>query len=153
MFSPVRILCRSSVQTTKSLGTVGGVNSLYFHTEVQKGNKMSKFDLADKYRGLEKNVWVEFIQLALEHKPLNLGQGFPDDLVPDYVLNTLAEVVKEPSIFMNQYTRGFVSIYSHHIVFISKIYLSPYLLGSPQTYQRSLPALHKIVGKTVSAGS
>ena len=36
-------------------------------------------------------------------------QGFPDDLVPDYVLNTLAEVVKEPSIFMNQYTRGFVS--------------------------------------------
>ena len=80
---------------------------------------MSKFDLADKYRGLEKNVWVEFIQLALEHKPLNLGQGFPDDLVPDYVLNTLAEVVKEPSIFMNQYTRGFVSIYSHHIVFIS----------------------------------
>ena len=70
---------------------------------------MSKFSLADKYRGLEKNVWVEFIQLALEHKPLNLGQGFPDDLVPDYVLNTLSEVVREPSIFMNQYTRGFVS--------------------------------------------
>ena len=107
MFSPVRIL-RAGVQTTKTLGVLGGVNSLYFHSEVQN-SRMSKFDLADKYRGLEKNVWVEFIQLALEHKPLNLGQGFPDDLVPDYVLNTLAEVVKEPSIFMNQYTRGFVS--------------------------------------------
>ena len=70
---------------------------------------MSKFVLADKYRGLEKNVWVEFIQLALEHKPLNLGQGFPDDLVPDYVLSTLAEVVKEPAN-LNQYTRGFVSV-------------------------------------------
>ena len=109
MFSPVRIVCRSSVQTTKSLGIVGGVNSLSFHTEVQQGQKMSKFVLADKYRGLEKNVWVEFIQLALEHKPLNLGQGFPDDLVPDYVLSTLAEVVKEPAN-LNQYTRGFVSV-------------------------------------------
>ena len=32
---------------------------------------------------------VEFIQLALEHKPLNLGQGLPDDLVPDYVISSL----------------------------------------------------------------
>merc|ERR550519_2516703 len=68
---------------------------------------MSKFSLADKYRGLEKNVWVEFIQLALEQKPLNLGQGLPDDLVPDYVLQNLAEVVTDPSVFMHQYTRGF----------------------------------------------
>ena len=32
---------------------------------------------------------VEFIHLALEHKPLNLGQGLPDDLVPEYVINSL----------------------------------------------------------------
>ena len=110
MFSPVRVVYRSTAQTTKSLRILGGVNcnSLYFHTEVQ--NKMSKFNLADKYKGLEKNVWVEFIQLALEHKPLNLGQGFPDDLVPEYVLNTLSDVVKD-SVFMNQYTRGFVSTF------------------------------------------
>ena len=111
MFSPVRVVCRS---TAKSLGILGGVNSLYFHTEVQ--SKMSKFNLADKYKGLEKNVWVEFIQLALEHKPLNLGQGFPDDLVPGYVLDTLSDVVKD-SVFMNQYTRGFVSTFnSSHFV-------------------------------------
>ena len=55
-------------------------------------------------------MWVEFIQLAPEQKPLNLGQGLPDDLVPDYVLQNLAEVVTDPSVFMHQYTRGFVSI-------------------------------------------
>ncbi len=51
---------------------------------------------------------MEFIQLALETKPLNLGQGFPDDLVPDYIPKTLADVAQE-SILLNQYTRGFVS--------------------------------------------
>jgi len=66
-----------------------------------------KFQLANKYHGLENNVWVEFIQLALEHKPLNLGQGLPDDLVPDYVVSSLRDVVNDPSVFMHQYTRGF----------------------------------------------
>jgi len=68
---------------------------------------MAKLELADKYKGLEKNVWVEFIQLALEHKPLNLGQGLPDDLVPEYVINSLREVINEPSVLLHQYTRGF----------------------------------------------
>jgi len=68
---------------------------------------MAKLELADRYRGLEKNVWVEFIQLALDHKPLNLGQGLPDDLVPDYVINSLRDVINDPSVFMHQYTRGF----------------------------------------------
>ena len=52
---------------------------------------------------------VEFIQLALETKPLNLGQGFPDDLVPEYVPRVLGEVAQE-SILLNQYTRGFVRV-------------------------------------------
>ena len=69
---------------------------------------MSKFALAKKYQGLEKNVWVEFIQLALEYKPLNLGQGLPDDLVPEYVPKTLSEVTLEAiNGPLNQYTRGF----------------------------------------------
>lgn len=89
---------------------------------------MSKFNLAEKYKGLEKNVWVEFIQLALEHKPLNLGQGFPDDLVPEYVLNTLSEVVKD-SVFMNQYTRGFG--HPRLVNVISELYTK--LLARPKT--------------------
>ena len=51
---------------------------------------MEKFALSKKYHGLEKNVWVEFVKLALEYKPLNLGQGLPDDLVPHYVLQSLS---------------------------------------------------------------
>ena len=56
----------------------------------QSQNNMEKFALSKKYHGLEKNVWVEFVKLALEYKPLNLGQGLPDDLVPAYVLQSLA---------------------------------------------------------------
>ena len=59
---------------------------------------------------MEPNVpRVEFIQLALEHKPLNLGQGLPDDLVPDYVVDALREVVIDQSmgVALHQYTRGF----------------------------------------------
>ena len=56
----------------------------------QAQNNMEKFALSKKYHGLEKNVWVEFVKLALEYKPLNLGQGLPDDLVPEYVLQSLA---------------------------------------------------------------
>jgi len=68
---------------------------------------LGKLDLANKYQGLEKNVWVEFIQLALDYKPLNLGQGLPDDLVPEYVINSLRDVINDPSVLMHQYTRGF----------------------------------------------
>jgi len=74
---------------------------------IHTSETMAKLELADKYKGLEKNVWVEFIQLALEHKPLNLGQCVPDDLVPEYVINSLREVINEPSVLLHQYTRGF----------------------------------------------
>jgi len=68
---------------------------------------MEKFQLSKKYKGLEKNVWVEFVRLALEYKPLNLGQGLPDDLVPEYVVQSLSEVMSDPNQALQQYTRGF----------------------------------------------
>jgi len=68
---------------------------------------MNKFALASKYKGLEKNVWVDFVKIALEYQPLNLGQGLPDDLVPNYVVESLGEVVKDPNYVLQQYTRGF----------------------------------------------
>ena len=52
---------------------------------------------------------MDFIQLALEYKPLNLGQGLPDDLIPEYAVNALKDVATEPMINNHQYTRGFVS--------------------------------------------
>jgi len=64
--------------------------------------------VALKTNGIEKSVWVEFIQLALEAKPLNLGQGFPDFAAPDTIRTALAEaVVDNKNVLLNQYTRGF----------------------------------------------
>merc|ERR1719187_2718417 len=63
---------------------------------------------ATKTKGIEKSVWVEFIQLALEAKPLNLGQGFPDFAAPDTVRKALAEACSsETNVLLNQYTRSF----------------------------------------------
>ena len=104
MLSSVRTLCRSCPRLLSRQTRLEVVAGLH-HDHGQ----LDRFALADKYKGLEKNVWVEFIQLALEHQPLNLGQGLPDDLVPTYVLDSLRDVVNDPSVFMHQYTRGFVS--------------------------------------------
>lgn len=54
------------------------------------------------------NFRVEYIQLALEHKPLNLGQGFPDFAAPEHVTKALADVATSDNVLIHQYTRGFV---------------------------------------------
>lgn len=51
---------------------------------------------------------MEFIQLALDHKPLNLGQGFPDFAAPEHVSRALADATLSTNVLLNQYTRGFV---------------------------------------------
>lgn len=55
-------------------------------------------------------VRVEYIQLALQYKPLNLGQGFPDYFAPENVTNALAAIAKSDNPLLQQYTRSFVSI-------------------------------------------
>lgn len=55
-------------------------------------------------------IRVEYIQLALQYKPLNLGQGFPDYYAPENVTNALAAIAKSENPLLQQYTRGFVSI-------------------------------------------
>jgi len=60
-----------------------------------------------KTKGIEKSVWVEFIQLALEVKPLNLGQGFPDFAAPEHVVNALKRADGDTNVLVDQYTRGF----------------------------------------------
>lgn len=53
------------------------------------------------------NFRVEYVALALNHKPkVNLGQGFPDYAPPNYVTKALSDVANGNHL-MNQYTRGF----------------------------------------------
>jgi kynurenine--oxoglutarate transaminase/cysteine-S-conjugate beta-lyase/glutamine--phenylpyruvate transaminase len=47
--------------------------------------------------------------LALDHNPVNLGQGFPDFAAPDYVTKSLSAIATGENVLLNQYTRGFVS--------------------------------------------
>jgi len=67
-----------------------------------------RFSLPERFRGApETNVWVEFIKLAMENKPLNLGQGFPDYGCPQHVTQGLADVMADKNLLLNQYTRGY----------------------------------------------
>ncbi|XP_042252002.1 kynurenine--oxoglutarate transaminase 1-like [Thunnus maccoyii] len=55
---------------------------------------------------VDKNVWVEFTQLAADYKAVNLGQGFPDFSPPKFVQEAFCEAVSGgPS--MHQYTHAF----------------------------------------------
>lgn len=53
---------------------------------------------------------MEYNQLALKYKPLNLGQGFPDFYAPENITKALAAATTSDNPLLNQYTRGFVSI-------------------------------------------
>ncbi|XP_072096246.1 kynurenine--oxoglutarate transaminase 3-like isoform X3 [Mobula birostris] len=60
-----------------------------------------------RIEGLDKNVWVEFTQLAAEYAVVNLGQGFPDFLPPNFVKEAYTRAINGD---LNQYTRAFVII-------------------------------------------
>ncbi|CAI6356092.1 unnamed protein product [Macrosiphum euphorbiae] len=67
---------------------------------------MEKFQLASRYEPGKFNVWIEYNNLAMITKPLNLGQGFPDYEPPSRFSNFLAEVAAEKNLYSHQYTRG-----------------------------------------------
>ncbi|UJR30164.1 hypothetical protein I4U23_017704 [Adineta vaga] len=63
--------------------------------------------LAKRFIGLEKNIWIEFAALAVEHKAVNVGQGFIDYAPPQYLIDFYKETLNDPNILLHQYTRGF----------------------------------------------
>ncbi|GFS96660.1 kynurenine--oxoglutarate transaminase 3 [Nephila pilipes] len=79
------------------------ISSPYFQTK----RNMAYDGPAKRLQGMKESVWVEFIQLALDYKPVNLGQGFPDFAAPDHVAKALSEAVISSNVLLNQYTRGF----------------------------------------------
>ncbi|XP_053195411.1 kynurenine--oxoglutarate transaminase 1-like isoform X2 [Scomber japonicus] len=56
--------------------------------------------------GVDKNIWVEFTQLAADYKAVNLGQGFPDFSPPKFIQEAFCEAVSGGPE-MHQYTRPF----------------------------------------------
>ncbi|XP_063912880.1 kynurenine aminotransferase-like [Zophobas morio] len=66
-----------------------------------------KFKLPSRLTPTQKNVWIEYVQLAEDYKPLNLGLGFPDYPPPNYVTQTLAQIAKSGDCLLHQYTRDY----------------------------------------------
>lgn len=91
-----------------------------------------KFQLPARYRDSQPSVWTEYIALAAEYKPLNLGQGFTDYAVPAFIRDALAAAASSPNVLMNQYTRGF---------------------GHPRLVQALAALYGKVVGRTIDAMS
>ncbi|XP_035211809.1 kynurenine--oxoglutarate transaminase 3-like [Stegodyphus dumicola] len=73
----------------------------------QNKRNMTSHGPAKRLEGMQESVWVEFIQLALDYKPVNLGQGFPDFAAPAHVAKALSDAAIGPNVLLNQYTRGF----------------------------------------------
>ncbi|XP_029921224.1 kynurenine--oxoglutarate transaminase 1 isoform X2 [Myripristis murdjan] len=67
---------------------------------------MSRRLHARRVEGVDKNIWVEFTQLAADYKVVNLGQGFPDFSPPKYIQDAFCKAVSS-GCPMYQYTRGF----------------------------------------------
>jgi len=76
-------------------------------SSIECKRNMTSHGPAKRLFGMKESVWVEFIQLALDYKPVNLGQGFPDFAAPDHVAKALSDAATGPNVLLNQYTRGF----------------------------------------------
>lgn len=114
MFSP--IVCGLRYQKPwKHLPTVSfTVNyKLTQEVRIEQTRKMAsnsieqKFQLPKRLQGSTPSVWNEYIKLAMEYQPLNLGQGFTDYPVPQYITDALVAATKNANPLLNQYTRGF----------------------------------------------
>ncbi|PAV55754.1 hypothetical protein WR25_03814 [Diploscapter pachys] len=69
---------------------------------------VSNIKSAEITQNVKPSVWVEFTQLAVEHKAVNLGQGFPDTPMPKFVADCMKHVAEHPEMVgWHQYTRGF----------------------------------------------
>jgi kynurenine--oxoglutarate transaminase/cysteine-S-conjugate beta-lyase/glutamine--phenylpyruvate transaminase len=102
----------ASASVSHHLKSLSSCANLFNSTPLVSTRRMSsesKIKPANRVANEVESVWVEFLQLALEEKPLNLGQGLPDyvEAAPDHVKQNLVKAVAGPNFMLNQYTRGF----------------------------------------------
>ncbi|XP_048469397.1 kynurenine--oxoglutarate transaminase 1 isoform X1 [Rhincodon typus] len=79
-------------------------SSLISNILLRKKVTMSRQIHSRRIEGLDKNIWVEFTQLAADHSVVNLGQGFPDFSPPNFLKDAFTRAVNGD---FNQYTRAF----------------------------------------------
>ncbi|KAL0276227.1 UNVERIFIED_CONTAM: hypothetical protein PYX00_003836 [Menopon gallinae] len=91
--------------TRDCLNIVPAINRNSFRA-MSCADQYTKFALPERLLGLDKNVWVEYIKLVNEYKPINLGQGFPDYAPPQHVTDALKEVSDSCNILIHQYARS-----------------------------------------------
>ena len=78
----------------------------------------------------------------MKHKPLNLGQGFPDFAAPKHVTDALAEVAKSENILLHQYTRGYVTQLHRHCVYRLKFIF--WCSGTPSPRKRLVETVQPV---------
>uniref|UniRef100_H3C1C4 Kynurenine aminotransferase 1 n=1 Tax=Tetraodon nigroviridis TaxID=99883 RepID=H3C1C4_TETNG len=76
------------------------------YLELETRTIMARSLHANRTNGIDKNVWVEFTQLAAAYSKVNLGQGFPDFAPPKFVQEAFCHALNEGPM-MHQYTRAF----------------------------------------------
>jgi len=59
---------------------------------------------AHRLKNFGVNLWAEFSSLAVENKATNIGQGFPDFVVPEFLQDEVRKAVAKPAA--NWYTRA-----------------------------------------------
>ncbi|KAJ7307970.1 hypothetical protein JRQ81_008468 [Phrynocephalus forsythii] len=75
-----------------------------FHSKAEMSEKTVQ---ARRLKGVDENIWVEYVSLTAAHKAVNLGQGFPNFPPPDFVREALMEAVAREDSSVHQYTRAF----------------------------------------------
>lgn len=84
----------------------------------------SKLVPSERIKDIPYNMWTEFITLAVEHKALNFGVGYPDFEPPENVITEGSKILatSPPGDLINQYARGV-----GHIPFVNALakYFSP----------------------------
>ena len=88
--------------------------------------------IATRFEPFQYTVWNEFSPLALQHKAINLGQGFPSFEPPDFVKSAMNQVISQP---VHQYSRsqGYLPLVQE----VARVYA--------HKYQRSIDALSEVV--------
>lgn len=113
-----------SVTNVSSINILRNISSRSIHKQVKlpkryQGSTTSVWWLNTKFEFIFLLIFVlfkflsqrnEYVQLSMKYQPINLGLGFADYPVPQYITDALVATASNPNYLLHQYTRGFVSI-------------------------------------------